>query len=112
MRSVSESQYDDVVKASGSMLIHFWASWNKNDETVRETLSEMEKSGDLSGITVYQYCVDVSDNHLRCKKMGILNLPYLAYYENGELIRTKTGISDATMIKKLTGVMTPKAADA
>jgi thioredoxin-like negative regulator of GroEL len=111
MRNLNENQYDEAIKAPGSVLIHFWASWNKRDDTLSTTLSDMEHTGKFADIDVFKYCVDVPEAQSRCRNMGILSLPFLAYYEDGKLVRTRIGNSDASIISEFIGARIRKIAD-
>ena len=79
----------DVLKASGPVLVDFWAEWCGPCKQIAPTLDELAK--DLAGkITIAK--VNVDENPNTPSKYGVRGIPTLMVFKGGQVAATKIGM--------------------
>ena len=88
-KPVTDDSFEtDVLKASGPVLVDFWAEWCGPCRTIGPILEELAK--DKAGqVTVVKMNVD--ENPMTPSKFGIRGIPTLILFKNGEAAATKVG---------------------
>ena len=87
--AVSDASFEqDVLKASGPVLVDFWAQWCGPCKTIAPVLDELaqERAGAL---TIAK--VNIDDNPTTPQQYGVRGIPTLLLFQDGELIATKVG---------------------
>ena len=73
-------------------LIHFWATWNRYDQE-QQRIIEQEIPCDLAAHVAFgSFDVDPPEHHSICRDLKILNIPFLALYQNGVLVFRRVGV--------------------
>ena len=88
-KKVTNQSFDqDVLKASGPVLVDFWAEWCGPCRQIGPALEEIatEMNGKL---TVAKLNVD--ENQDTANKYGVRGIPTLMLFKGGEVIATKVG---------------------
>ena len=86
---VSDSSFDtDVLKASGPVLVDFWAEWCGPCKMIAPALEEI--AGSL-GDKVKIVKLNVDENPATAQKYGIMSIPTLMLFKNGELASRQVG---------------------
>ena len=84
MQSISDREFNDkVLKNDKPIIVEFGAEWCGSchimDPVIKQLLSEFE--GQI------EYCkIDVDEYDVTSKKYGIMDIPTLLFFKNGEVI--------------------------
>src|SRR5436189_4286277 len=86
---VSDSSFErDVLKASGPVLVDFWAEWCGPCKMIAPALEELAK--DMAGkVTVAK--VNIDENPETPRRYGVRGIPTLMLFKNGQVAATKIG---------------------
>jgi thioredoxin 1 len=86
---VSDSTFEtDVLKASGPVVVDFWAEWCGPCRQIGPALEEISTA--LNGkVTIVKLNVD--ENPATAAKYGIMSIPTLMLFKNGELASRQVG---------------------
>jgi thioredoxin 1 len=87
--AVSDDSFDsDVLKASGPVLVDFWAEWCGPCKMIAPALIEIAQ--ELDGrLTVAKMNID--ENPLTPQKYGVRGIPTLMLFKDGQVAATKVG---------------------
>ncbi len=87
--NVTDDSFDaDVLKATGPVLVDFWAEWCGPCKMMSPLLESLSK--DLAGrVTVAK--INIDDNPGAPRKYGIRGIPTLMIFKDGQLAATKVG---------------------
>ncbi len=88
-RKVTESSFEtDVLKASGAVLVDFWAEWCGPCRAIAPSLEDMAK--DMAGkVTVAK--VNIDENPMIASKYQIRSIPTLMLFKGGKPVATRMG---------------------
>jgi len=86
---VTDTSFDtDVIKASGPVLVDFWAEWCGPCRAIAPTLESMAK--DMAGkVTIAK--VNVDENPSIASKYQIRSIPTLMLFKDGKPVATRMG---------------------
>ena len=89
MIAVTDSSFEaDVVKASGPVLVDFWAEWCGPCRQIAPALEELSK--DLAAkVTVAK--INIDENPNTPGKYGVRGIPTLMIFKDGAVAATKIG---------------------
>ncbi|MGD0418577.1 MAG: thioredoxin [Xanthobacteraceae bacterium] len=86
---VTDATFDqDVLKASGPVVVDFWAEWCVPCRMISPALEEISNS--LNG-KVKIVKLNVDENPATTTKYGIMSIPTLMLFKNGELASRQVG---------------------
>ena len=90
---IDSNTFDDVIK-EGKVLVDFYATWCGPCKMQGEVLKELETDYKI-------YKVNVDENHELTKRYGILSIPTILIFNNGELIEKKIGFTSLEDLLKI-----------
>lgn len=83
-----ESFESDVLKASGTVVVDFWAEWCGPCKMIAPALEEIsEEMGDQVKITK----LNIDENQNVAMKYGVRSIPTLIMFKDGEPVATQIG---------------------
>jgi thioredoxin 1 len=86
---ISDASFDsDVLKASGPVLVDFWAEWCGPCKMIAPALEELSTS--LDG-KVKVAKINIDENPQTPKKYGVRGIPTLMLFKDGQVAATKIG---------------------
>jgi thioredoxin 1 len=97
-KPVSDDSFDaDVLKASGPVLVDFWAEWCGPCKQIGPALEEIaaEHTGKL---TVAK--VNIDQNQMTPSKYGVRGIPTLVIFNNGEEVGRQVGAMAKSRIQE------------
>ena len=88
-KAVSDHSFEtDVLKASGPVLVDFWAEWCGPCKAIAPALEEIAKSYE-GKLTVAK--VNIDENPVTPNRFAVRGIPTLMLFKDGQAIATKVG---------------------
>ena len=100
-KKVTDETFEaDVLKNDKPVLVDYWAEWCGPCKMVAPVLEAIaEEHGDKLDIVK----LNVDDNPVITQKYGILNIPTLGVFKNGEVVKELVGArSKSALLRELT----------
>ena len=89
-KSITDASFDtDVLKASGPVVVDFWAEWCGPCKAIAPALEELAKEMD-GRVTIAKMNVD--ENMTTPGKFGIRAIPTLMLFKDGKVVSTQQGV--------------------
>jgi thioredoxin 1 len=101
---VSDADFEsEVLKASGAVVVDFWAEWCGPCRMIGPALEEI--SGSLDG-KVKIVKLNVDENPRTASKYGVMSIPTLMLFKNGEMASRQVGAAPKQKLEQwITGAM-------
>jgi thioredoxin-like negative regulator of GroEL len=91
MTPLTHSSFEAFVTTHRFVVVHFWAPWNGYDAEMKRFL-ETEALEELRVIAVGTMEIDAPENAEICIRHNIRNIPFLAFYRDGSVFASVTGL--------------------
>lgn len=94
MTILENENYDELVR-KGTVLVDFYATWCGPCKMLMPILEEIDKELDIE---ILEVDVDKYDDLAR--SFGIMSIPTLMLYKEGEIVKKNVGMMDKTSLIK------------
>jgi thioredoxin 1 len=92
-----QSFHDDVISATGPVLVDFWAEWCGPCRMIGPALEEIsEELGEKVTITK----INIDENPDAPARYGVRGIPTMILFKNGEPASTKVGAAPKSQLKQ------------
>ena len=99
MRIVHTNEFEEVI-ANGKVLVDFFATWCGPCRMLAPVLEEL--SEEVDDITIVK--VDVDQDGALAQRFGIMAVPTMIYFENGQVVKQLQGfMNKEALLAKIKG---------
>ncbi|MFI8517451.1 thioredoxin [Streptomyces sp. NPDC085481] len=107
LKIVTDASFDeDVLKSDKPVLVDFWAEWCGPCRQIAPSLEAIAK--EHSEIEIVK--INIDENPATAAKYGVMSIPTLNVYQNGEVVKTIVGAKPkAALLRDLEGFVQPQA---
>ena len=96
---VSDADFEaEVLKASGPVVVDFWAEWCGPCRRLAPTIDEL--ATDYDGRVVIGK-LNVDENPAIQSRYSIMGIPTVLIFKGGEIVEQVVGLADKSALKKL-----------
>jgi thioredoxin 1 len=98
MKQVSDQSFEeDVLKASGPVLVDFWAEWCGPCKQIAPSLERLSQE---MGATLTVAKINIDDNPNTPTQFGVRGIPTLMIFKDGQVAATKVGALPESKLKE------------
>ena len=95
---LTSDTFSEFVGRHRILVIHFWAAWNGIDRLMQRLLESQIPDDLRESVTFARFDIDPSAHLEICRQHNVLNVPFLAFYRDGSLVRSVTGMRTPEVI--------------
>ncbi len=102
--TLSDESFDsEVLKSDKAVVVDFWATWCAPCRMIAPVIEEMAKEYEGRA----KVCkIDVDANPVVASKYGVMSIPSILFFKNGQLVDKVVGAVPKTqLVSKLQGAM-------
>lgn len=95
--NVSDQSFKNEVESEGTVLVDFWAPWCGPCKMIAPVLEELNT--ELAGLKIAK--VNVDDNPESASRFGVMSIPTLIVFKNGEPVDKIIGFQSKDALKNV-----------
>ena len=95
---LTHDSFYDFMHSHRFAVIHFWATWNGYDHIMRRLLESQITEDFREQVAFASLDIEPPAHQELCNQHNVLNVPFLAFYRDGSLRRTVTGMRTPDVI--------------
>ncbi len=95
---LTSDAFSEFVRGHRFVVIHFWAAWNGYNSLMQRLLESQIPDDLRESVLFARFDIDPPAHHELCRQHNVLNVPFLAFYRDGSLIRSVTGMRTPEVI--------------
>src|SRR5687767_7920659 len=96
---VSDADFEaEVLKATGPVVVDFWAEWCGPCRMIAPALDEIAASATGEKVKIVKLNVD--ENPATASKYGVMSIPTLMIFKNGELASRQVGAAPKAKLEQ------------
>jgi thioredoxin 1 len=96
---VSDADFEaQVLKADGPVVVDFWAEWCGPCKAIAPALEEIANGSLGSKVKIVKLNVD--ENQQTAVKYGVMSIPTLMLFKNGQLASSKLGLKPKSELEQ------------
>lgn len=99
VKEIKDTELENIVKENNKVLVDCYANWCGPCKMLSPVIDEIASESESCTFVK----IDVDDAEIVPKQYGIMSIPTLLYFENGELKGTSVGLKTKEEIKSLIG---------
>ncbi len=97
VKEFTDDNFDaEVLKASGTVLVDFWAPWCGPCRQIAPMIDEL--ANENPGVKIGK--VNIDDNPGSAQRFGVSSIPTLLVFRNGEITDSFIGVRPKAMLQK------------
>ncbi len=97
MKIVNKQEFEEIIKSNKPVLVDFFATWCGPCKMLSPMLEEMSENSNGKYEIVK---VDIDDNYDIAKSFGIMSVPTMIIFKNGEEQEKMIGLRPKVMIEE------------
>ena len=97
VRTVTTANFEEIVKNNETMLLDFWATWCgpcQMQGPIIDALAEKRQD-------VVFGKVNVDEEIALAQQFGVMSIPTLIIFKNGEIVQKAVGLQDEASVEQL-----------
>lgn len=98
VKEITDSNFQSILAEGKPVVVDFWAPWCGPCKMMLPIVDELEKEY-ADRITVGK--VNVDENESICSTYGIMNIPTMLFFKNGELVNRHVGAMRKSELQQL-----------
>lgn len=95
--NVTDANFKNEVESTGTVLVDFWAPWCGPCKMIAPVLEELDK--EINSLKIAK--VNVDDNPESASRFGVMSIPTLILFKNGQPVDKVVGFQSKDALKNV-----------
>ncbi len=97
VKELNENNFDDFI-SEGNAVVDFWAEWCGPCKMIKPVFEEV--AGEMKGKVKFGK-VNIEDGQELADKFGVLSIPTLIFFKDGEQVEMSSGAMDKKTLTRM-----------